>query len=186
MKAKMLRSVVRLVIPLCWLCAASTLPGEVRELKGGSFVVEQEIVLPASPDAVFDAVTGDISGWWDHSFSQKPRKLYIEPRPGGGFYEIFNDAGDGALHATVIFAERGKRLRFVGPFGFSGQPVQLVVTYSFMPDPQGTRFHVTCSGAGPFPEGSDQQIDAVWHHFLFERLKPYIETMQRGKGRAAD
>ena len=35
---------------------------------------------------------------------------YIEPRPGGGFIEIFDDEGNGVLHATVIYADRGKLL----------------------------------------------------------------------------
>ncbi len=99
------------VIALCTQLAAV---GEIKETKLSGFTIEQEIVLPGSPAEVYDAVTGDISPWWDHHFTATPKKLYIEPRPGGGFYEIFNDAGEGALHATVIYAERGKRLRYTG------------------------------------------------------------------------
>jgi len=43
---------------------------------------------PGDPVFVYDHLTGDISEWWDHSFSEKPYKLFIEARPGGGFYEI--------------------------------------------------------------------------------------------------
>ena len=50
--------------------------------------------MPAPPEGVFDAATGGISGWWDHHFSQHPKKLYIEAK-GGEFYEIFDDAGHG-------------------------------------------------------------------------------------------
>jgi hypothetical protein len=50
----------------------------------------------APPEAVYDAATGDISGWWDHYTSEHPKKLYLEAKPGGGFYEIFNDSGDGS------------------------------------------------------------------------------------------
>lgn len=32
----------------------------------------------------YDAIRGDISGWWDHSISEKPYRLYIEAKPGGG------------------------------------------------------------------------------------------------------
>ena len=155
---------------------SAPLAGQTKETKLVNFVVEQEIVLPASPEALYDAVTGDISGWWDHHFSEKPKKLYIEAKPGGGFYEIFNDAGDGVLHATVIYAERGRRLRFAGPLPFSGQPVELAVTFDLKAESTGTRFHVTCSAAGPLAQGSDRVVEAVWHHFLFERLKPYIES----------
>src|SRR5579863_7165429 len=98
-------------IAFLFVLASSNTRGDTKDLKTGAFQVQQELMLPASPEAVYDAVTGDISGWWDHSFSAHPKKLYIEAKPGGGFYEIFNDSGDGALHATVIYAERGKRLR---------------------------------------------------------------------------
>jgi uncharacterized protein YndB with AHSA1/START domain len=154
----------------------SRLQGETKDLKTGAFQVRQELVLPASPEAVYDAVTGDISGWWDHSFSEHPKKLFIEPKPGGGFYEIFDDAGNGVLHATVNYADRGKMLRFTGPLGLSGQAVTLVTTYEFLPDPAGTKVRLTCNVSGQIEDGQDKIVDAVWHHFLVERLKPYIES----------
>jgi uncharacterized protein YndB with AHSA1/START domain len=170
-------------VALASLCLAfllisfpSSLRSDTKELKAGAFQVQQELVLPASPEAVYDAATGDISGWWDHSFSEHPKKLYIEAKPGGAFYEIFDDAGNGVLHATVIYADRGKRIRFTGPLGFSGQAVIMVTTYDFLPDPAGTKLRLTCNVSGQIADGEDKTVDAVWHHFLFERLKPYIES----------
>jgi uncharacterized protein YndB with AHSA1/START domain len=174
---------VRSTVALVSLCLAvllvsvpSSLRSETTELKAGAFQVQQELILPASPEAVYDAATGDISGWWDHSFSVHPKKLYIEAKPGGGFYEIFDDAGNGVLHATVIYADRGKRIRFTGPLGFSGQAVTFVTTFDFSPDPAGTKLRLTCNVSGQIADGEDKIVDAVWHHFLFERLKPYIES----------
>jgi hypothetical protein len=102
------------------------------EIKSGEYAVFQfthTVVLPGNPEKIYDAVTGDISGWWDHSFTKEPLKFYLEPKPSGGFYEIFDDSGDGVLHTIVIFAQRGKMLRFDGPLGLSGQAVQGVYTY---------------------------------------------------------
>ncbi len=96
--------------------------GEDEKKEYGVFSFEKELTLPGSPEVIYHAITGDISGWWDHSFSSSPAKFYIEPRPGGGFYEIIDESGDGVLHATVIYAQRGKLLRFDGPLGFSGKP----------------------------------------------------------------
>lgn len=163
-------------VVLLLVVTVPSLRAETNEVKTGAFQVQQELLLPASPEAVFDAVTGDISGWWDHSFSEHPKKLYVEPKPGGGFWEIMNDAGDGVLHATVIDSERGKRLRFRGPLGFSGQAVDIVTTYEFLPDPAGTKLRLTCNVVGQMEEGEDKVLDSVWQHFLFERLKPYIES----------
>jgi uncharacterized protein YndB with AHSA1/START domain len=154
----------------------SLLLSDTKELKFGAFQVQQEVILPASPADVYDAVTGDISGWWDHHMSEHPKKLFVEAKPGGGFWEIFNDAGDGVLHATVIYAERGKRLRFHGPLGFSGQAVDVVTTYDFLPDPAGTKLRLTCNVSGQVVDGEDKVVDSVWHHFLVEQLKPYIES----------
>ncbi|HEY7617525.1 MAG TPA: SRPBCC domain-containing protein [Terriglobales bacterium] len=156
--------------------AVASCQAEVKPLVVGGYSIELEVVLPAAPDAVYDAATGDISGWWDHSFSGHPKKLYIEAKPGGGFYEIFNDSGDGVLHATVNYAERGKRLRFTGPLGFSGNALDLVTTYDFKPEGTGTRLHVTCNAVGQLSEQQAKAVDQVWQHFIGERLKGYIES----------
>lgn len=177
-KSRLMSSVapVSLCLAVLLVSAPSYLLSETKELKTGGFQVQQELLLPASPEDVYDAATGDISGWWDHSFSAHPKKLYIEAKPGGGFYEIFDDAGNGALHATVIYADRGKKIRFTGPLGFSGQAVNFVTTFDFLPDPAGTRLRMTCDVSGEITEGEDKIVDEVWHHFLFERLKPFIES----------
>lgn len=159
--------------------ASTTLPpaasGEIGDLTLGGFTVFHEIVLPGSPDAIYDAVTGDISGWWDHSFSGDPARFYIEPKPGGGFYEIFDESGDGVLHATVIFARRGETLRFVGPLGLTGNSIDMVHTYTFEPTgDDSTRFRVTVRASGEIAEGWAEAVDRTWRHFLFDRLAPHV------------
>lgn len=141
------------------------------------FTIEQQVTLPGSSIQIYDAMTGDISPWWDHSFSEKPYKLYIEAMPGGGFYEIFNAGGDGVKHATVIYSDRGKMLRFDGPLGLSGKAIQMVTTYEFEPvGSDSTSVKVSVHAAGEITEGLAQQVEKVWHHFLYERFKPYIES----------
>lgn len=136
-----------------------------------------DVVLPAPPTEIYDALTGDITGWWDHSFSEKPYRLYIEAKPGGGFFEIFGPDGDGARHATVIYAERGKKLRLDGPLGLSGQAVSLVTTYDLAPaGPGATRLAVSVRGAGDMDERTPGIVEQVWKHFIVERFKPYVES----------
>jgi uncharacterized protein YndB with AHSA1/START domain len=149
---------------------------EVKSAEKGKFRIEQELILPATPNEVYDAVTGDISGWWDHSFSGHPKKLYVEARPGGGVFEIFDDAGNGARHATVIYADRGKKLRYTGPLGFSGRAIDLVTTYDFAAEGNGTKFHLTVTASGDVDEQLAAAVDGVWHHFLDDRLKAYITS----------
>jgi len=174
----------RFPLTIFW-CAQFAAFAEVKESKLSGFTIEHEIVLPGSPVEVYDAVTGDISPWWDHHLSEKPKKLYIDAHPGGGFYEIFNDAGDGMLHATVIRADRGKKLQFTGPLPFAGKVVDFAVTYDLAPDPGGTKFHLTANLAGQVPDGAEKAADGVWRHFLVERLKPYLESDEYKKRKAS-
>jgi len=151
--------------------------GTKTKAKYDVFSFDKEVTLPGKPEVIFDAVTGDISGWWDHHMSEHPKELFIEPTPGGGFWEIFDDEGNGVLHATVIYADRGKMLRFDGPLGLSGKAIQMVTTYEFKPaGKDSTLFKVSVHAAGEVGEGLPAMIEKVWDHFIFEQLKPYIES----------
>jgi len=100
-----------------------SLKAENKPLKVGAFQVTHSLTLPGSPETLFDQVTGDVNGWWDHSISQKPLKFYIEPKAGGGFYEIFDEADNGVKHAEVIYAQQGKMLRFVDHWASQEMPL---------------------------------------------------------------
>jgi len=150
---------------------------EHTQTESGGFSFDLTVRLPGTPDTIYDAITGDISRWWDHSFSRNPLRFYIEPRPGGGFYEVFDESGDGILHATVIAAQRGKLLRFDGPLGLSGKAVQLVTTYTFEPaGGDSTLLTVSVHGSGEITGGIPETVENVWHHFIVEQFKPYIEA----------
>lgn len=164
---------------LAIMVLSAFLPGcknsEVREASG-TFSFEMNFTYPGDPVFIYDHLTGDISQWWDHSFSPRPYKLFIEPNPGGGFYEIFDKSGDGALHATVIFAKRGEMLRMEGPLGLSGQALTLVCTYTLQASgSDGTLLTLNVNGAGEYTPETPEVIQEVWEHFLWERFKPYIE-----------
>ena len=149
---------------------------ESTETKYGVFSFDKEVTLPGIPEEIFDAVTGDISGWWDHSVSEDPLEFYIDPVPGGGFWEIFDEEGNGILHATVTAADRGKLLRFDGPLGLAGKAIHLVTTYTFeIVGEDSTLLKVSIHAAGEIAEGVPELVESVWDHFIFERLKPYVE-----------
>jgi len=160
----------------CLLCLVWTAGAAVVQSSSVGFTVEHEIELPVPPEIAYDAMTGDISGWWDHSFSGAPAELYIEAKPGGGFYEIFDDTGDGVLHATVTFAQRGKLLRLTGPLGLAGTAIDMVTTVEYQARGNGSVVKLTADAFGHVKEGWAGAVDATWRHFLVERLKPYIET----------
>ena len=135
---------------------------EIPVRDAGVFQFELTFEYPGDPHFVYDHLTGDISPWWDHTFSGNPYRLYIETRPGGGFYEIFDESGDGALHATVIYAKRGETLRMEGPLGLSGQAVALVCTYLLSPAEQnGTQLTLHVNGSGQIEEGIPDVVKQV-------------------------
>lgn len=139
--------------------------------------MKRALTLTGTPEDVFDAITGDVSGWWDHSFSEHPYKFTIEPRPGGGFWEIFDEEGNGVRHAVVTAADRGKLLRFVGPLGLAGNAIEMVHTYEFKAVEGGkTELTLTVRASGQVEEGWPAVVDGVWHHFLVECFQPYFES----------
>jgi uncharacterized protein YndB with AHSA1/START domain len=175
-----------LLVSCACLGACAIAWSQPKETKLSAYTIQEDVVLAGTPEEVYDAITGDISPWWDHHFSEHPKKLYIEPRPGGGFYEIFNDAGEGVLHATVTWAERGKHLRFAGPLGLAGRYADFVTTFDLKSDPAGTRLHLTVNVGAQDITGLQDQIAGVWHHFLVEKLKPYLEKRHAASSQKND
>lgn len=143
----------------------------------GTFAFLDTVRLAGTPRDVYDGITGDVTGWWDHSFSAKPHRMYIEAKPGGGFYEIFTPDGDGVLHATVTAAQRGVLLRFVGPLGLAGHAIDMVTTWTFAAAGQdSTDLVISVRAAGELREGLSAVVRNVWKHFLVERFTPYWHT----------
>lgn len=144
--------------------AAGRLSAEAFTPRGFRFTATTEV--PLAPPEAFDAFTGDVSPWWDHTFSGAPAKLVIEPVAGGGFWEHFDDAGNGVLHARVTWAERGKRLVLRGPLGLHGRAADLVFSLTFEAAGDGTRVTVEGRGSGELGEGDGAVVKSVWEHFL--------------------
>lgn len=172
-----------LVAALTALIAALPAAAAIRTGAVGAFEITHEVEVPGTQEEAFDAFTGDISGWWDRSFSEHPFKIILEPRPGGGFYELFDEQGNGAQHARVIFVQRGQRIRFTGAMGFSGYAMEMVHTVDFLPadDPQHTRVSLLVRAAGQLDPDWPEGIERVWKHFLDERFKLYMEALQAAR-----
>lgn len=180
-----MRAALALTLALAGLStsqAAAQEPAVIDRPEVGAFAFEHVLMLPGSPGEIYDAATGDISGWWDHNVSGNPARFILEPWPGGRFLEQFEeDSRDGVIHATVTTARRGVLLRFEGPLGLAGHAIDGVYTYRFEPMGDSTRLTVSVRMVGELEEGWPEVVERVWRHFLFEGLKPYVE---RGEHRA--
>jgi hypothetical protein len=140
----------------------------------GAFAFHDTVTVPGAPEAAFDRFV-DVNAWWDHKFSAAPARFYLEPKAGGGFWELFDDRGNGVRHAEVIYVQRPGILRIEGPLGLSGHAIQLVATLRFTAQADSTVVALEVHGAGQVHEGWPELVRSVWHHFLAERYKPYSE-----------
>lgn len=161
-----------LALSATWRFQTTTPSIEARPF--GAFAFRDSVDVSVRPGRAYDAFV-DVDAWWDHRFSEAPTEFYIDPRPGGGFYEVFDESGDGILHATVIAAERGKLLRLHGPLGLSGHALDVVYTLEFQAQGGGTRARLDVRGSGELEDGWAGAIQGVWRHFLVERYRPYVE-----------
>ncbi len=150
---------------------------EIEELEISGFATTCETRVPGTPEEVFDLFTGDVSPWWDHSFSEEPHALRIEPVIGGRFYEQFDAEGNGAQHARVTLVHRGRELQFRGSLGFAslGVHFDMVHRVLFEAVEGGTRVEVGVRGLGEVQKGWPEGVERVWTHFLDERFRPYAE-----------
>ena len=172
-----IEKIIQISTVLLFVFLANSSFAQVEELKTGAFAFEIEVKLLGSTNLIYDAISGDISGWWDHTFSKQPKKFHIETKPGGGFWEIFDEEGNGVKHAEVIYADRGKLLRFDGPLGLSGQAIKVVTTYTFTESgADSTLLKVSVRGSGELAEGTSGIVYKVWKHFILDRFKNYIES----------
>ncbi len=156
--------------------AAAQEPAAIERPEVDAFAFEHVLMLPGPPEEIYDAATGDISGWWDHSLSGDPARLVLEPWPGGRFLEVFEEGSrDGVVHATVTIAQRGELLRFEGPLGLTGHAIHGVYTYRFEPAGDSTRMTLSVRMAGEMADGWPEVVERVWRHFIYDRFVPYVE-----------
>lgn len=159
--------------------AAVQEPAEVQAFEPQGFVTSVTVEIGAPVAEVFDAATGDVTGWWDHSFSENPAEMVIEPRFDGRFYERFEAGSEnGSLHARVIFVNAPNQLRLHGPLGLSGRAVDLVSSWQLEEAAEGdaTQFTVELHMSGEIDAELAGVVRDVWQHFIGTRLKPYVEA----------
>ncbi len=156
------------------LTAMPAAPVAAQASSYGTFAFHDTVTVPGDAGTTFDRFV-DVNAWWDHRFSEAPARFYIEPKPGGGFWELFDEAGNGVRHAVVIAVQRGALLRMEGPLGLSGKALHMVYSIGFTARGDSTMVSLEVRGAGELDPAWPAVVQGVWHHFLAERFKPYAE-----------
>lgn len=127
-------------------------------MAAGTFTVNSEIRIDASPEAIFPFLTD-------------PRKIVrwkgvdatVEASPGG----VYRVNVTGAKHAVGEYVEVDAPHRVVFTWGWEGDeqlpPGSSTVTIDLISDGEGTIVRLTHSG---LPEGADAAQLQGWEHFL--------------------
>ncbi len=155
------------------------MPMNPGELPMGSMHIEQEVVIEAGPEAVFAAMTEDVSAWWGRPYvhSDEARALTLEHRVGGRFWEDWGD-GAGALYATVTTFQAPTSLSLNGPFGMDGL-CHNMVDLTLEACPEGTLVKLSHKAFGEITEERRSQYTAGWDDLLQQRLRALAERGER-------
>jgi len=142
-----------------------------------SLTIETRIAAP--PEAVWTALTDDISAWWPAEFytggDEDTRRFVLEARPGGRMYEDWGD-GQGLLWATVNTVNKGSSLQVWGvAYPGWGGPSMLLGDWHLEPNDDGTLVRYTESSFGAVTEGNQESKDKGWRFLLDGALKAHLE-----------
>ena len=96
---------------------AAPVQAEVVQATSAGFEVRQTMSVDAPIDRVWTTVTVP-ARWWskDHTYSDDPANLSLEPRPGGCFCEKLPNGG-GVEHLHVVYAQPPQMIRMTGALG---------------------------------------------------------------------
>ncbi|HEX9746756.1 MAG TPA: SRPBCC domain-containing protein [bacterium] len=140
----------------------------------GEFHHQYEVEINAPREKVWETMTGDVGEWWNHTFSEKPARLYIEPKAGGYFGEDFDSHGNGCIHAVVTFVKKPEKLVYRGWMGMQG-PVNGVISVVLEENNGVTIMKLSHQCTGKVDEVVANGYGEGWKE-LNIRLKELVET----------
>ena len=139
--------------------------------------VELEILIQASPEAVWDALVHKVDGWWRDDFhAVENSAVILEPRVGGRLYER-NDNGEEGLWYTVTGFYPQRKLDLVGHLQPQyGGPATTMLQLSLESGDQGTMLVIKDVLYGSLGPKAFNSIKEGWQLLLGEGLKPFVEA----------
>ncbi|MEM9555221.1 MAG: SRPBCC domain-containing protein [Acidobacteriota bacterium] len=136
-----------------------------------------EVLVEASVDDVWRALTDDIGGWWPREFyaDSTARAFVVEARVGGRVYEDWGD-GDGALWGMVVACRRPRILQWAGDLAADfGGPTRSVTSFRLEEHEGGTRVTLRDTPFGAVADDCEEEIEGSWRYLLADCLKPFVE-----------
>lgn len=146
---------------------------KANKLAFGTFQIEQEVTIEASPERVFKSLTEEINDWWEFRLGGQNSKLILEPKVNGIFYE---DCGkqEGIVWGTVIYFMKPAEIRLNGLLGMKGA-VNSYYSYKLEPIGSSTVLKLSHEAVGLLEPQWEEEHRKGWA-FLLGKLKEFTET----------
>ncbi|WP_139489073.1 helix-turn-helix domain-containing protein [Brevibacillus dissolubilis] len=143
-----------------------------------TFRIEQEIVIQAPREKVFEALTQDVQSWWQYRLAPAGVKstLQLKPELGGTFIETWGDH-QGALWGTVYYIHAPVEIRLQGHLGMKGA-VNSSYIYQLEEKGDATVLKLSHTASGYIEDGWKESHEHGWQELLGKFLKDYVEQGQ--------
>lgn len=139
----------------------------------GSFQIEQEVIINASRERVFKALTEEINDWWAFRLGTKDTTLTFEPKLNGLFFEDWGN-GQGVIWGTVIYCMENEEIRLNGLLGMEGA-VNSNYTYKLEDRGVSTILKLSHQAVGLLEPEWEEAHRHGWNELLGKHLKEYVE-----------
>ena len=140
--------------------------------------IEQSIVIDASPERVWQALTGEIASWWSAPYlrdSSRAKGLTMEPYVGGRLMEPWDEKGAGYLLGHIVEWLPPERLACTW-MEKSWSGISTLVSFELTPSGKSTHLHLLHQGFERLTDGAMMRegIGQGWADLL-QSCKTYIE-----------
>lgn len=153
-----------------------TMTNQTHKTEINSFQIEQEIVINAPRNIVFESLTKDINEWWAFGTKGAQEKgiLHFEPKLGGRFYEDWGN-GQGIIWGIVTFFKESDEIRLNGPIGEMKGAVNSNYSFKFEVKGSSTILKLSHQVVGLLDPEWEQNHRNGWNKLLNELFKNYVE-----------
>jgi DNA-binding transcriptional ArsR family regulator/uncharacterized protein YndB with AHSA1/START domain len=138
-----------------------------------SFQIEQEVVIDAPRERVFQALTEEINNWWTFRLGEKESTLTFEPKMNGRFFEDWGN-GYGVIWGTIVYIKENEEIRLNGLLGMKGA-VNSFYSYKLENDGYSTVLKLTHEAVGLIEAEWEEAHRHGWNELLAKGLKEYVE-----------
>ena len=134
--------------------------------------IEMEMIIKASPEAVYRAIVHELDSWWPHRF-RPDSTIAVDPVLGGRITEHFADGG-GAVFGEIMMLEPGKKYASSSP-SYLNRSFYSFNEESVEPHADGTLYKKSLSMFGDVSEQAESMFRDGTRALMEKGLRAYVE-----------